>query len=121
MRTGTIDPHAENYYHLSPYSWCGNNPINAIDPNGMDYTVELDTIECNSKYFSKVQILNCNSCNKFLLIYMAQPYYFAAYRILYDLPKKMTYNDIKEMGDYYLCPKLPYKKDEYIKVVYPYK
>ena len=32
----TIDPHAENYYHLSPYSYCGGNPVNAIDPNGMD-------------------------------------------------------------------------------------
>ena len=30
----TIDPHAENYYHLSPYSYCGGNPVNAIDPDG---------------------------------------------------------------------------------------
>ncbi|RRC99108.1 hypothetical protein [Prevotella sp. OH937_COT-195] len=32
----TIDPHAENYYHLSPYNYCGGSPVNAIDPNGMD-------------------------------------------------------------------------------------
>ncbi|MBR1521214.1 MAG: hypothetical protein IJ635_08250 [Bacteroidaceae bacterium] len=32
----TVDPHAESYYHLSPYSYCGGNPVNAIDPNGMD-------------------------------------------------------------------------------------
>ena len=36
MRTTTMDPRAEDYYHLSPYSWCGNNPVNAIDLNGMD-------------------------------------------------------------------------------------
>ena len=36
MRTTTIDPHAENRYYLSPYVWCGNNPINRIDLNGMD-------------------------------------------------------------------------------------
>ena len=30
------DPMAENYYHLSPYVYCGNNPVNAIDPNGND-------------------------------------------------------------------------------------
>ena len=40
MRTTTMDPLAENYYHISPYAWCGNNPVNAIDLNGMD-TVEV--------------------------------------------------------------------------------
>ena len=40
MRTTTMDPLAENYYHISPYAWCGNNPVNAIDINGMD-TVEV--------------------------------------------------------------------------------
>lgn len=30
----TMDPHAESYYQLSPYSYCGGNPINAIDPDG---------------------------------------------------------------------------------------
>ena len=33
----TIDPHAENYYNLSPYSYCGGNPVNRIDPDGRDY------------------------------------------------------------------------------------
>ena len=32
----TIDPHAENYYSLSPYSFCGGNPVNRIDPTGCD-------------------------------------------------------------------------------------
>ena len=36
MRTTTMDPLAEKYYHLSPYAWCGNDPINAIDPYGGD-------------------------------------------------------------------------------------
>lgn len=33
----TIDPHAENYYCLSPYGYCGRNPVNAIDPDGRDW------------------------------------------------------------------------------------
>ena len=33
-RTTTIDPLCEKYYSASPYAWCGNNPVNAIDPNG---------------------------------------------------------------------------------------
>jgi RHS repeat-associated protein len=36
MRFMTMDPHAENYYSISPYAYCGNNPINKIDPTGMD-------------------------------------------------------------------------------------
>lgn len=30
----TIDPLAEKYYSISPYSFCSNNPINRIDPDG---------------------------------------------------------------------------------------
>ena len=34
MRTTTMDPLAEEYYHISPYAWCGNNPIAFVDPDG---------------------------------------------------------------------------------------
>ena len=34
MRTTTMDPLAEKYYHISPYAWCGNNPIMYVDPDG---------------------------------------------------------------------------------------
>ena len=32
-----IDPLAEKYYSISPYAYCANNPVNAIDPDGRDY------------------------------------------------------------------------------------
>ena len=35
----TMDPMAEKYYSVSPYAYCDNNPINAIDPNGMDWVL----------------------------------------------------------------------------------
>jgi RHS repeat-associated protein len=35
-RTTTIDPHGENYFSESSYSFLGNNPMNIIDPSGMD-------------------------------------------------------------------------------------
>ncbi len=34
MRTTTMDPLCEKYFSISPYAWCGNNPVNMIDPDG---------------------------------------------------------------------------------------
>ena len=36
MRTTTMDPLAEEYYYISPYAWCGNNPVKYIDPDGRE-------------------------------------------------------------------------------------
>lgn len=36
----TFFPHITNaYYNLSPYCYCGNNPVNCVDPNGEDIVV----------------------------------------------------------------------------------
>ena len=35
-RFTTIDPHAETYADVSPYAYCGGNPVSAIDLNGED-------------------------------------------------------------------------------------
>ena len=35
-RTTTVDPLSDKYPHISPYAYCGNNPVNAIDPDGRD-------------------------------------------------------------------------------------
>ncbi len=35
-RWDRVDPLCEKYYSISPYVYCGNNPINAIDPTGCD-------------------------------------------------------------------------------------
>ena len=36
-RFTTVDPMTEKYHGVSPYLYCGNNPINRIDPDGMDW------------------------------------------------------------------------------------
>ena len=33
-RTTTMDPLAEKYYSTSPYTWCGNNFVSIVDPDG---------------------------------------------------------------------------------------
>jgi RHS repeat-associated protein len=30
----TMDPLCEKYYHISPYAYCGGNPVNRVDPDG---------------------------------------------------------------------------------------
>lgn len=36
-RWDRVDPLCEKYYDVSPYAYCGGNPINAIDPDGRSY------------------------------------------------------------------------------------
>ena len=36
----SVDPLAEKYYNISPYVYCGNNPVNIIDPNGMEWVTD---------------------------------------------------------------------------------
>ena len=42
MRFTTMDPMCEKYYNISPYAYCGNNPVNAVDPSGRDWYEDED-------------------------------------------------------------------------------
>jgi len=41
-RFTTPDPHAENYFHASPFAYVENNPIMRIDPDGRDWYTSTD-------------------------------------------------------------------------------
>jgi len=34
-----VDPLCEKYYNTSPYAYCGNNPVNRVDPNGKEWGI----------------------------------------------------------------------------------
>jgi len=44
----TADPLAEMYYSQSPYMYCGGDPVNRVDPTGMNY-VENGQVVCTAK------------------------------------------------------------------------
>ena len=41
-RFTTVDPMAEEFYSWSPYAYCGNNPVNRIDPDGREWKETKD-------------------------------------------------------------------------------
>ena len=42
-RFTTIDPLAEKYPGISPYAYCNGNPVNFVDPDGMDWIKNMET------------------------------------------------------------------------------
>lgn len=42
-RFTTVDPHAVNYFNLSPYAYCGGDPVNRTDPDGRDWYQNNET------------------------------------------------------------------------------
>jgi len=59
-RFHTVDPATEKYYSLSPFTFCGNNPVNIVDPNGADWVIKSEekdgktiyTITINAKVYN---------------------------------------------------------------------
>ena len=38
----SIDPKAESFYHISPYTYCAGDPVNLVDPKGTEFTKALE-------------------------------------------------------------------------------
>ena len=41
-RFTVVDPFAEKYAHISPYTYCANNPIKYVDPDGREIINKVD-------------------------------------------------------------------------------
>ena len=40
----SMDPLCEKYYHISPYAYCANNPVNFADPNGDSILYDMNGV-----------------------------------------------------------------------------
>ena len=53
----SVDPMSDKYPSLSPYTYCANNPIKLVDPNGEDYETIINkdnkTITIKAIYYAK--------------------------------------------------------------------
>ncbi len=43
-RWDRVDPLCEKYYSISPYAYCGNNPVNRVDKDGRLFDTFLDGV-----------------------------------------------------------------------------
>ena len=43
-RFTTMDPMCEKYYDVSPYTYCGGDPVNRFDPDGRDIVLSGDSL-----------------------------------------------------------------------------
>ena len=44
LRENSLTPFAEKHYSESPYSYCGGNPVNPMDPSGLDWYKTLNDV-----------------------------------------------------------------------------
>lgn len=51
----SIDPKAESFYHISPYTYCAGDPVNLVDPDGEfpDFIWDVTNVTIGAKSFSK--------------------------------------------------------------------
>jgi RHS repeat-associated protein len=54
-RLTSIDPLAEKYYSVSPYAYCFNNPVNAVDLHGDTITTVVNTTVTNADGTTSIQ------------------------------------------------------------------
>jgi len=50
-----VDPHAENYFNASPYTYVENNPIIRIDPDGRDW-IDIDGNKLTQEQLKGVKV-----------------------------------------------------------------
>ena len=104
-RTTTMDPLAEKYYPISPYAWCGNNPVRFVDPLGMD-TVVFDahgvyqrTIAADGRHIGVFLNLDGTYSNTFDFLVISDPKEFEIGEPLYYGVRFVSDEEIQNILD----------------------
>jgi RHS repeat-associated protein len=86
-RFASIDPLCEKYPHLSPYAYCGNDPVNFVDPDGKDYFVIVDekkkTKTITANYYAMSE--DMDALNYALSFWNGLSYDIDGYKVGFDL------------------------------------
>ena len=112
-RFTTMDPMAEMYYSISPYAYCANNPLNAVDPAGMaidwygldEFTGVLKKIKETTDDFDLIKSGTFDQKNHFLENSSVDPLKISKGQLIGSLyqdisNKKITFNNIEEGVDF---------------------
>ena len=49
----SVDPMADKYPNISPYAYCGWNPVRLVDPNGREIILSESAKKIHDKYYNK--------------------------------------------------------------------
>ena len=67
LRWDRLDPLCTDYYHVSPYVYCMNNPVNSIDPDGRIIVFAQNSSDAFKLAFNQVvQYLISHGCGEFV-------------------------------------------------------
>ncbi len=62
-RWDRMDPLCEKYYNISPYAYCGGNPVNRIDPDGREIWIYYDDENGEQQSFQYSVGMDCPVSN----------------------------------------------------------
>ena len=66
-RWDRMDPLCEKYYNVSPYAYCGNNPVRYIDPDGKKIVMsQKNSQEFNYQYNNAITYLKEYGCSSLI-------------------------------------------------------